>query len=53
MRFILVTGGASGIAFLTCKTLAEKGYTVFACDLNEVGLNSLQKPHADRITRFI
>lgn len=52
MKFVLVTGGASGIGFLTCKTLAEKGYTVFACDINEVGLNSLQKPYEDRISPF-
>ena len=52
MKFVLVTGGASGIGYLTCKTLAEKGYAVLACDINEDGLKTLQKPYAENIFPF-
>lgn len=52
MKFVLVTGGASGIGFTTCKTLAGKGCTVFACDINEESLKVLQMQHDDKIIPF-
>jgi NAD(P)-dependent dehydrogenase (short-subunit alcohol dehydrogenase family) len=38
-----VTGGASGIGRATCRLFAERGWFVGACDVDEVGLASLEE----------
>ena len=35
MRYALITGGASGMGRATAKLLAQNGYMVFSCDVNE------------------
>lgn len=39
-KYVLVTGAAGGIGKETTVLLADKGYNVFACDIDEIGLNS-------------
>lgn len=41
MKYVLVTGGANGIGKMICDTLANKGYTVFACDIQKNETNDL------------
>jgi len=35
MKYILITGGASGMGRATALMLAQKGYCVFSCDIKE------------------
>lgn len=48
-KVALVTGAASGIGYALCRELHARGATVYAADLNEVGLARLQQECGDRL----
>ena len=43
-RTALITGGASGLGRRTAEFLAERGWTVFAADIDQAGLDNLPDP---------
>lgn len=48
-KVALVTGAASGIGYALCRELHARGATVYAADLNDVGLASLQQDCGNRL----
>jgi len=46
-KVAIVTGGASGIGYALCRELCRQGATVYAADLNPVGLQRLKEDCAD------
>ena len=42
-KTVIITGGASGLGFETCKLFASRGWKVIALDINAQGLEELQR----------